>query len=49
MDKMKFETVDGVDRNVDKIAAVFPQVVTELQPEMGAITCNWSKPCTHQL
>ena len=38
MDKMKFETVDGVDRNVAKIAAMFPQVVTETKGEDGKIT-----------
>lgn len=30
MEKMKFETVDGTVRNVDKIAEMFPQVVTEV-------------------
>ena len=38
MDKMKFETADGAVRNVDKIAAVFPQVVTERKGEDGKIT-----------
>ena len=37
MDKMKFETVDGVVRNVDKIAAIFPQVVTEVKDENGTV------------
>ena len=37
MDKMKFETVDGVERNVDRIAALFPQVVTEIKGEDGKI------------
>ena len=35
---MKFETMDGVVRNVDKIAAMFPQVVTEVKGEDGKIT-----------
>lgn len=39
MDKMKFEMVDGVARNVDKIAAMFPQVVTEIK-RGTAIICN---------
>ena len=30
MEKMKFETVDGISRNVDKIAEMFPQVITEV-------------------
>ena len=38
MDKMKCETGDGVVRNVDKIAAMFPQVVTEVKGENGKIT-----------
>ena len=38
MDKMKCETGDGVIRNVDKIAAMFPQVVTEVKGEDGKIT-----------
>ena len=38
MDKMKCETGDGVVRNVDKIAAMFPQVVTEVKGEDGKIT-----------
>ena len=37
MDKMKCETVSGVERNVDKIAAMFPQVVTEVKGEDGKI------------
>ena len=37
MDKMKCETGDGVVRNVDKIAAMFPQVVTEVKGEDGKI------------
>ena len=27
MEKMKFETVDGAARNVDKIAEMFPQML----------------------
>jgi len=38
MDKMKCETESGVVRNVDKIAAMFPQVVTEVKGEDGKIT-----------
>ena len=38
MDKMKCETESGVERNVDKIAAMFPQVVTEVKGEDGKIT-----------
>jgi len=37
MDKMKCETGDGVERNVDRIAALFPQVVTEVKGEDGKI------------
>ncbi|MBQ7208192.1 MAG: site-specific DNA-methyltransferase [Lentisphaeria bacterium] len=38
MDKMKCETTSGVERNVDKISAMFPQVVTEVKGEDGKIT-----------
>ena len=38
MDKMKCETGDGVVRNVERIAAMFPQVVTEVKGEDGKIT-----------
>jgi len=38
MDKMKCETGSGVERNVDKIATMFPQVVTEVKGEDGKIT-----------
>eukprot|EP00828_Plagiopyla_frontata_P042331 TRINITY_DN6284_c0_g1_i3.p1 TRINITY_DN6284_c0_g1~~TRINITY_DN6284_c0_g1_i3.p1 ORF type:complete len:490 (-),score=34.64 TRINITY_DN6284_c0_g1_i3:148-1617(-) len=37
MDKMGFETVDGTDKNMDKIAELFPQVVTEVKGENGEI------------
>ena len=37
MEKMKFETVDGTVRNVDKIAEMFPQVVTEVLGEDGKL------------
>lgn len=37
MDKMKFETVDGTRRNVDKIAEIFPQVVTEVLGDDGKL------------
>lgn len=34
---MKFETVDGTRRNVDKIAEIFPQVITEVLGEDGKL------------
>ena len=37
MEKMKFETVDGTRRNVDKIAEMFPQVVTEVLGDDGKL------------
>lgn len=30
MDKMKMETVDGVSRNIDRIAEIFPNCITEV-------------------
>lgn len=37
MDKMKFETPDLTSENIDKIAALFPNCVTEMQDENGKI------------
>ena len=37
MEKMKFETVDGTRRNIDKIAEMFPQVVTEVLGDDGKL------------
>ena len=37
MDKMKFETPDRTAENVDKIAALFPNCVTEMKGEDGKI------------
>ena len=37
MEKMKFETVNGTVRNVDKIAEMFPQVVTEVLGDDGKL------------
>ena len=34
---MRFETVDGTVRNIDKIAEMFPQVVTEVLGEDGKL------------
>lgn len=37
MEKMKFETMDGTRRNIDKIAEMFPQVVTEVLGDDGKL------------
>ena len=37
MDKMKFESPDIVSGNIEKIAALFPNCVTEMQDENGKI------------
>ena len=37
MEKMKFETPDMTERNIDKIAALFPNCVTEMKDEKGKI------------
>ena len=37
MDRMKFETADGALRNMEKIAGLFPQAVTEVRGEDGAV------------
>ena len=37
MDKMKFETPDMTSENIDKIAALFPNCVTEMRDESGKV------------
>lgn len=37
MDKMKFETLDLTSQNIDKIAALFPNCVTEMRDENGKL------------
>ena len=37
MEKMKFETVDGTRRTIDKIAEMFPQVITEVLGDDGKL------------
>ena len=37
MDKMKFETADMTEKNIDKIAALFPNCVTEMRDENGKV------------
>ena len=37
MEKMKFETADMTEKNIDKIAELFPNCVTEMRAENGKI------------
>lgn len=37
MEKMKFETADMTEKNIDKIAALFPNCVTEMRDEGGKV------------
>ena len=37
MDKMKFETPDLTSQNIDRIAALFPNCITEMRYENGKI------------
>lgn len=37
MEKIKFETADMTEKNIDKIAALFPNCVTEMRDENGKI------------
>ena len=37
MEKMRFETADMTERNIDKIAELFPNCVTEMRDENGKI------------
>ena len=43
MDKMKFESPDMVNANVEKIAQIFPEVLTEVKGEDGQLkkVVNW--------
>lgn len=40
MDKMKFETPDLTSQNIDKIAALFPNCITEMRDENGKLKCG---------
>lgn len=37
MEKMRFETADMTEKNIDKIAALFPNCVTEMRDEGGKV------------
>jgi len=37
MNKMKFESPNLVERNIDKIAELFPSVITEIRNENGKL------------
>lgn len=37
MDKLKMQTLDGVQRNIDKIAVLFPNCITEKMATDGGI------------
>ena len=37
MDKLKMQTLDGVQNNIDKIAALFPNCITEKVDEKGQL------------
>ena len=36
MDKMRMESVDITDQNIEKIGALFPNVITEAKDENGS-------------
>jgi adenine-specific DNA-methyltransferase len=38
MEKLKMQTLDGVQNNIDKIAALFPDCITEKRDENGKLT-----------
>lgn len=40
MDHMKFETPDLTSQNIDRIAALFPNCVTEMRDEHGKLKCG---------
>ena len=35
MDKLKMQTIDGVQDNIAKIAELFPECITEVRNQMG--------------
>ena len=35
MDKLKMQTIDGVQDNIAKIAELFPECITEVRNKMG--------------
>ncbi len=35
MDNLKFKTPNGIDKNIEKISAIFPEVITETKDENG--------------
>ncbi len=37
MDNLKFKTTNGIDKNIEKISAIFPEVITETKDENGNI------------
>lgn len=37
MEKMKFKTADGVDANIEKLAQIFPEAVTETKDANGKL------------
>lgn len=40
MDKLKFVTPDLTSQNIDRISALFPNCVTEMQGEDSKIKCG---------
>ena len=40
MEKLKFETPDMTSENIEKIAALFPNCVTEMRDENGKPKCG---------
>ena len=37
MEKLKMQTPDGVEMNLDKIAQLFPECITETRDEQGGV------------
>ena len=38
MDKMRMESADITDQNIEKIGALFPNCITEAKSEIGKLT-----------
>lgn len=37
LEKMKFKTADGIDANIEKLAQIFPEAVTETKDANGKL------------
>lgn len=48
MEKLKMQTPNLVDKNVEQIARLFPNVVTETRDENGNLKRRWTLTCSNR-